>query len=113
MIDLKAVFGNGFKITGVEILNKTIFANIESINTTNKCPKCGLKSARVHSRYSRTLYDLPISEYKLCPSFTKIAGEPVLIINQQRLFPALSYCMIVFFPRASCSTRSLSILSYW
>lgn len=29
------------------------------------CPHCGCKSSKCHSRYTRILYDLPISEYKV------------------------------------------------
>jgi transposase len=35
----------------------TIFANTSG--TTARCPVCGMRSSRVHSRYTRTLADLP------------------------------------------------------
>jgi transposase len=35
----------------------TLFAKTSA--TTARCPVCGMRSSRVHSRYTRTLADLP------------------------------------------------------
>lgn len=53
------------KLTGYEYVDDTILINIESTSKTAICPCCGKRSSNVHSRYVRTIKDLPIQEYKV------------------------------------------------
>ena len=48
-----------------EIENGSILIRAESVRTEALCPHCGTVSAKVHSRYSRRLQDLPIQGRKV------------------------------------------------
>lgn len=43
----------------------TLLINLERTNKSAICPHCGKKSKNIHSRYTRTIKDLPIQEYKV------------------------------------------------
>lgn len=47
------------------INDQTYHIEVSNPNQFAICPHCGCKSSKCHSRYTRTLYDLPISEYKV------------------------------------------------
>ena len=47
----------------LEPAQSAITINLRARQTTARCPLCGRRSKRVHSRYERTLADLPWGEY--------------------------------------------------
>ena len=47
----------------LEPAQSTITINLRARQATARCPLCGRRSKRVHSRYQRTLADLPWGEY--------------------------------------------------
>ncbi len=47
----------------LEPAHSAIIINLHARQTTAPCPLCGRRSKRVHSRYERTLADLPWGEY--------------------------------------------------
>jgi transposase len=49
----------GLRIDHVEIGGSEIVAVARSLSATSSCPTCGHTSMRVHSRYRRSLADLP------------------------------------------------------
>ena len=53
------------KVTSYEYEKDILIINIERMNKSAICPHCGKKSTSVHSRYIRTIKDLPIQEYKV------------------------------------------------
>lgn len=59
------IFNNDFKVIGYYVEGKNILITIESVKKTCGCPNCGKISKLIHSKYKRSLSDLPISEYKV------------------------------------------------
>lgn len=53
------------KILGYENKDENIIINICRTNKSADCPCCGKKSNSIHSRYIRTIKDLPIQENKV------------------------------------------------
>ena len=47
----------------LEPAQSAIAVNLHARQVTARCPLCGRRSKRVHSRYGRTLADLPWGEY--------------------------------------------------
>jgi len=47
----------------LEPAQSAITINLHARQATARCPLCGRRSKRVHSRYGRTLADLPWGEY--------------------------------------------------
>lgn len=64
----------GFRLQHIRTSAERITLVIAPRRRTASCPLCGLKSSRVHSRYQRTLADLPWS------------GRPVQILVHTRRF---------------------------
>jgi transposase len=50
------------QVEEVEIDNNRLMLVLSSTQLTAACPYCSCRSARVHSRYTRTLVDLPCQE---------------------------------------------------
>jgi len=57
--DLHAVIPVGLVLDDVEISSTRIAMTVRSATSEGCCPDCGERSARVHSRYTRRLLDLP------------------------------------------------------
>ena len=53
------------KVIKYEYINDTLFITAERINKSAIWPCCGKKSTNIHSRYTRTIKDLPIQENKV------------------------------------------------
>ena len=53
----------GCQIDGVEKNEIGIVIKAHTTNKVARCPKCGHVSGRIHSRYSRSPHDLPVSEH--------------------------------------------------
>ncbi len=66
----------GFVVDGASADGEAMMIAVRAPIDTGACPGCGTKSARVHSRYSRRLADLPM------------AGRPVRLVVMARRF----YC---------------------
>ena len=43
----------------IDAANRTVRIDVRSMASAGVCPKCGLKSRRIHSKYQRQLNDLP------------------------------------------------------
>lgn len=50
----------GLRVTDLAINTDAVTVHAESIATTSRCPRCGVVATRVHSRYTRTITDLPL-----------------------------------------------------
>jgi transposase len=50
----------GVRVTDLAIAADAVAVHAESTATTSACPRCGVLAARVHSRYTRTITDLPV-----------------------------------------------------
>lgn len=50
---------NGLRILHMSVTGEALAMLVESKERSPACPLCGSRSERVHSRYSRTAYDLP------------------------------------------------------
>lgn len=77
----------GLRVTDLTVEADFVTIRVESTTTTSACPRCGGTAARVHSRYTRTVSDLPI------------CGRPVaLSLTARRFFceapncPRLLFC---------------------
>jgi transposase len=77
----------GLRVTDLIIEADVVTIRIESTAATSACPRCGASAERVHSRYARTVTDLPIH------------GRPVaLSLTARRFFcdnpqcPRLLFC---------------------
>ena len=53
------------KILNYEYIDENLVIIITRINKSDICPCCGKKSNNIHSRYMRTIKDLPIQENKV------------------------------------------------
>lgn len=53
------------KIISYNYINDILSIKIKRTNKSAICPYCGKKSYNVHSKYIRTIKDLPIQEYKV------------------------------------------------
>ena len=53
------------KVIKYEYMDDTLLITVEKINKLAICPCCGKKSTSIHSRYTRTIKDLPIQENKV------------------------------------------------
>lgn len=58
------------KVTSYEYMDDILSINIERTNKSDICPCCGKKSTNIHSKYIRTIKDLPIQEYKVILNIT-------------------------------------------
>ena len=58
------------KITSYEYIENILLINLERTNKSAICPCCGKKSNSIHSKYIRTVKDLPIQEYKVILNIT-------------------------------------------
>ena len=54
-----------FKILNYEYIDENLVITVTRTNKSDICPCCGKKSNNVHSRYFRTIKDLPIQENKV------------------------------------------------
>jgi transposase len=54
-----------FKLEDVSIEDGMVKLTIHCLRSGAMCPKCGQSSERVHSRYWRTVADLPCSEHRV------------------------------------------------
>lgn len=52
-------------IDSVEQHSQTVVVHLSAISPTAPCPSCGTPGSRVHSRYSRTIADLPCAGQRL------------------------------------------------
>lgn len=50
---------DGLRVSHMDARDRPLVLLVEPVSTTARCPLCGSKSARIHSRYPRTLADLP------------------------------------------------------
>lgn len=57
-MNLNSFFTKEFVIDGVTTYETSVVLKLSCKNKSSLCPKCGANSERVHSRYSRKLYDL-------------------------------------------------------
>lgn len=64
-----------------ELINDTLYINIVSNEKTLKCPICGTKTTKVHSKYLKTFQDLPIQGKKV-----------ILRLNNKNMFCVNSNC---------------------
>ena len=56
----------GLAVEHVSTTDSTLLINARTSTPTASCPDCHTPSARVHSRYTRHLRDLPVSEQPVC-----------------------------------------------
>ena len=49
----------GFRCQHIWVDQKSVILELISVKTTAVCPACGQSADRIHSRYTRTLSDLP------------------------------------------------------
>lgn len=57
-----------------EIKGDTIYIHVKSRRKKVECPTCGVKTDKVHSRYTRSFQDLPVG------------GKKVVIVLERRIF---------------------------
>jgi transposase len=55
----------GFALDGVRSLGETLLIEAHPTRSATPCPTCQTPSTRVHSRYWRTLRDLPVSTHRV------------------------------------------------
>ena len=56
----------GLAVEHVSTTDPTLLIDARTSTPTASCPDCHTPSARVHSRYTRHLRDLPVSEQPVC-----------------------------------------------
>lgn len=54
----------GVRVTDLAITADAVTVHAESTATTSACPRCGAVATRVHSRYTRTVTDLPVHGWR-------------------------------------------------
>ena len=65
MEELMKKLDKKLKVINYEYKDDILSINLERTNRTAICPCCGKKSSYRHSKYIRTVKDLPIQEYKV------------------------------------------------
>ena len=65
MEELMKKLDKKLRITSYEYIEDILSINLERTNKSAICPHCGKKTTNIHSRYIRTIKDLPIQEYKV------------------------------------------------
>ena len=65
MEELMKKLDKKLKITSYEYIEDILSINLERTNKSAICPHCCKKSTNIHSKYTRTIKDLPIQEYKV------------------------------------------------
>ena len=70
MEELMKKLDKKLKVTSYEYIDDILSINIERTNKSDICPCCGKKSTNIHSKYIRTIKDLPIQEYKVILNIT-------------------------------------------
>src|SRR5215216_183269 len=55
----------GFELLDMQTQSDSITITLQSTAPSAACPRCGEASARVHSYYTRSPHDLPISAYRV------------------------------------------------
>ena len=58
------------KVVNYEYIGDILYIDLERCNKSALCPCCGKKSHNIHSKYLRTIKDLPIQEYKVILNIT-------------------------------------------
>jgi len=75
MDDLVKLLDKNLRYISHEIVEDILFIQVTSERLALTCPSCGTASTKVHSRYERTFYDLPIQGKKV-----------VYVINNRKMF---------------------------
>jgi len=83
--ELIKLLDDQLKYISHEIDGATIIVRVESARNSAVCPYCATESEKVHSRYERSIYDLPI------------CGKKTRIVIHRRKF----FCM-----NAECSKKT-------
>ena len=65
MEEIVKKLNNELKVIGYEYVDDTLIIDIKSCKKSDFCPCCGKESSKIHSRYMRSIKDLPIQEYKV------------------------------------------------
>lgn len=65
MIDLTMFSHKDLNISNVKIDDNNVFIELLSTQSHSYCPCCNKKSSRIHSKYNRTLMDLPLLGKKI------------------------------------------------
>jgi len=77
----------GLAIESIETQSDTLRIGATPIGTTATCPVCGTVSARIHSRYRRTLTDLPSQGRRVVLTVCARRFRCVHADCRQRIFP--------------------------
>ena len=66
-MDIPSLFGLpiGWNILSYDQCDNKIILNVQATSSACACPVCHNTASRIHSRYARTLSDLPCMEYSL------------------------------------------------
>jgi len=78
MKELVKKLDKNLRITGYKYEDDTLIINVERKSKNSICPDCGKKSAKVNTRYTREIKDLPVQEDK------------VVLIIQARIFDCVN-----------------------
>lgn len=93
-----SVIPQGFVVEHVETTAEGAVIKVRPAGRASACPKCGVRSERIHSRYLRRLADLPLS------------GRPVTLEVRARRF----YCDAVLCGRRIFTERfDADLLAPW
>lgn len=74
-MQLNTFFPKELRITNTKSNSNEVYIYLHSNQRISRCPKCTTESNKVHSRYNRTLMDLPIIDVKL-----------ILIVEARKFF---------------------------
>lgn len=55
----------GLRLDSIAVTDDRIFLTVTTVRRTARCPLCLCRSRRIHSRYTRTLVDLPWSGHRV------------------------------------------------
>jgi transposase len=64
-LNLNILFPDFYKVLNAEFTHNSVSIYIEARYYSGVCPVCGKVAHRVHSKYTRTIHDLPISKFKV------------------------------------------------
>ena len=77
MKEIIKMLDNKLKYEQYEIIGNEIHIHVKSKNKVQECPQCGSKTKKVHSRYIRTIQDLPIGDKKV---YIEITSRKMMFI---------------------------------
>jgi transposase len=78
MKEIIKMLNKKLKYENHKIIGDEIYIRVKSKTKVQECPECGRKTKKVHSKYIRTVQDLPIGDKKV---YIEIISRNMICVN--------------------------------